>query len=308
MGKRIIFLFLGIIIFSALVSAGFGYDSRTITQVTTKSYNTNNTYVTQNITNGTAFNGTYHNTTEQWNANFTLLFSSYNNASYLSIFNSTYDGFIAFNLTNFRNNLTDIDCVGGQSVVGVQPNGTVLCASGGSGVTSVTRGFGFNETGTSITSTGQMDVNRTIFDLLYSSITYNQTTPAIQYCDGQIGLNESRFISTANTTLDNLVNQNTTWNSLFIGSVNNASYLSTANSTLNNLMVQNSTWNSLFIGSVNNVSYLSTFNASYMLKTGGLFTGQVGINNSNLQYWGNITNNGSIYYDNANLRLVIKVT
>ena len=148
MGKRIIFLFLGIIIFSALVSAGFGYDSRTITQVTTKSYNTNNTYVTQNITNGTAFNGTYHNTTEQWNANFTLLFSSYNNASYLSTanstldalfnqnttwfslllgslnnatyistFNSTYDNFQSFNLTWFTQNLTTTDCAAGQLVV-----------------------------------------------------------------------------------------------------------------------------------------------------------------------------------------------
>lgn len=132
------------------------------------------------------FNSTYHNTSIQWNNNFSILYGSYNNVSYLSTanstldnlfnqnttwwslfigslnndsylstanttlnglmsqnasmwgcynnatyistFNSTYDGFTTFNLTNFRNNLTDTDCVAGQLVIGIQANGTVLCA------------------------------------------------------------------------------------------------------------------------------------------------------------------------------------
>ena len=93
---------------------------------------------------------------------FSLLLGSLNNASYLSTFNATYDGFTAFNLTNFRNNLTDTDCAAGQLVIGVQANGTVLCA------TDVTTGGAtrsFNETDSDVSTTSSTTFNQTIMTL-----------------------------------------------------------------------------------------------------------------------------------------------
>ena len=206
MGKRIIFLFLSIIMLSAFASAGltFGYgnDNKGLVNIPSPSVSVNYTVVN---TNSSLFWRNLGVPTEIPNSQFwynqTTPSIEYTNTKTNSTFNQT---------------LTDS-----------------IYASSTNVVTSVTRGFGFNLTGTSITSTGTLDVNRTIFDLLFAPAKwdYNQTTASNNYCDGQIGLNETRFLSTFNTTYHNLFVQNNTWNSLFIGSLNNVSYLSTFNTT-----------------------------------------------------------------------------
>ena len=64
---------------------------------------------------------------------------------------------------------------------------------------------------------------RNKFNATYDKFAYNQTIPAITYCDAQIGINESRFLSTFNATYDatsqDVTDNRSAWFSTF-----NASY------------------------------------------------------------------------------------
>ena len=184
------------------------------------------------------FNATYASYTTNVSRNWTL--DAYNawNTVWSSTYNATYAGYFTFNATSLLTNLTATDCGAGTLVIGINSNGSVLCASdansGGSNFFNQQLNTTSNTTFYNITATN---------DLTAKNIYTNQNITTTSWFHGLfdwvtglfgVGSTNSKYLLWNGTTLGfNETNMNTT-----ISFVSNKSINWFLNSTINQYFTQ----------------------------------------------------------------------
>jgi len=123
-------------------------------------------------------------------------------------------------------------CAAGTIVQNTTTGGVQCVSAGGAGtVTSVTRGFGFNNTGTSISSTGTLDINTSII-LAATDQRYNDSA-AITAVDSKISsVNTSANIKSFGFNLTSELK--TYFDTLYYGASNPSSFIASSISVLSN--------------------------------------------------------------------------
>jgi len=199
-------------------------------------------------------------------------------------------------------------CPSGQVVQNTTSGGVQCVSTGGVGtVTSVTRGLGFNNTGTSITSSGTLDINASIV-MMVSDQRYNDTSlingvntsanlqslgfnTTVQLNNIYLGISDQRYNNTAligavntSTNLQSLgFNTTTQLNNLYLG-INDQRYNNTAligavntSTNLQSLGFNTTTQlNNLYLGvsdqRYNDTSLINAVNTSTNLQSLGFNT------------------------------------